>query len=104
MDSGSITTIFVTAITVLGSAKAWRYYEIKLNRKIKSDNYIKDNCAERIAKLEKLLEKASIEKDEMRQTILNLTAQVAELRVKVEYLEHENEELKLPKRKKNIDE
>jgi hypothetical protein len=104
MDGSSITTILVTAITVLGSARAWRYYEIKLSRKEKSDNYIKDNCAERIAKLETLLEKASIEKDEMRATILNLTAQVAELRGKVEYLELENEELKLPKRKRNIDE
>ena len=48
---------------------------------------------ERIAKLEALLEKASVEKDEMRQIILKLTEQVAELRVKVEFLEEENEYL-----------
>jgi hypothetical protein len=54
---------------------------------------MKDNCAERIAKLEAFLEKASIDKDEMRQVILKLTEQVAELRVKVEFLEEENEYL-----------
>jgi hypothetical protein len=34
----------------------------------------------------------------MRETILSLTAQVAELRVKVEYLEGENSKLKRAKR------
>jgi hypothetical protein len=93
MDNNSIYTVLVTAITVLGSARAWSYYEKKAELKEKADNFMKDNCAERIAKLEALLEKASKEKDEMRETILNLTAQVAELRVKVEFLEEENEYL-----------
>lgn len=93
MDSNSIYTVLITAITVLGSTRAWRYYERKAMQKEKAENFMKDNCAERIAKLEALLEKASVEKDEMRNTILNLTAQVAELRVKVEFLEDENEYL-----------
>lgn len=93
MDSESLYTVFITAITVLGSTRAWRYYEKKALMKEKADNYLKDNCAERIAKLEALLEKASSEKDEMRNTILKLTEQVAELRVKVEFLEEENDYL-----------
>lgn len=102
MDTNSIYTVLITAITVLGSTRAWRYYERKALLKEKADNYMKDNCAERIAKLEALLEKASSEKDEMRNTILNLTAQVAELRVKVEFLEDENEYLNnLRESKKN---
>ena len=68
------------------------------------DNYLKYNCEERISKLEKLLQKASQEKDEMRSTILTLTSQVAELRIKVEYLEHENEELKTTRKRRNLDE
>jgi len=104
MDNSTIGTIIITAITVLGSQSAWNFYEKRSSSKEKAENYLKDNCTERINKLESLLEKASIEKDEMRQTILNLTSQVAELRVKVEYLEQENEELKLPKRRKNLDE
>jgi hypothetical protein len=27
MDSNSVYTVLITAITVLGSARAWRYYE-----------------------------------------------------------------------------
>lgn len=93
MDNTSVYTVLITAITVLGSARAWRYYERRAILKEKAENFMKDNCAERIAKLEALLEKASVEKDEMRQVILKLTEQVAELRVKVEFLEEENEYL-----------
>lgn len=93
MDTNSLYTVLITAITVLGSTRAWRYYERKALLKEKADNYMKDNYAERVSKLEALLEKASSEKDEMRNTILNLTAAVAELRVKVKFLEDENDYL-----------
>lgn len=105
MDTNSISTVLITAITVLGSARAWSYYEKRALLKERSDNYMKDDCRDRISKLEQLLEKSSSEKDEMRTTILNLSSQVAELRVKVEYLETENDELiKAMKKKRNINE
>lgn len=105
MDTNSISTVFITAITVLGSARAWSYYEKKALLKERNDNYMKDDCRDRIVKLEQLLEKSSSEKDEMRSTILNLSSQVAELRVKVEYLESENDELiKAMRKKRNINE
>lgn len=63
-------------------------------RKERSEDYMKDECRERIAKLEVLLERSSIEKDDMRSKILDLTREVAELRVKVEFLEDKNIELK----------
>ncbi len=62
-------------------------------RKERSEDYMKDECRERIAKLEVLLERSAIEKDEMRTKILELTREVAELRVKVEFLEDKNKEL-----------
>lgn len=93
MEAQSIYTVLITIITVLGSASAWRYYEKRAIAKEKAENFMKDECRERIAKLEVLLEKSSIEKDEMRQEILKLTSQVSELRVKVEFLEKENDEL-----------
>ncbi len=93
MDANSFYTVLVTAITVLGSASAWRFYEKRSMRKERSEDYMKDECRERIAKLEVLLERSSIEKDEMRTTILTLTREVAELRVKVEFLEEKNKEL-----------
>lgn len=93
MDIESFYTVLITAITVLGSASAWRFYEKRAMRKERSEDYMKDECRERIAKLEILLEKSSIEKDEMREKILELTKEVAQLRVKVEFLEDKNRQL-----------
>ena len=93
MDVQSFYTVLITAITVLGSASAWRFYEKRAMRKERSEDYMKDECRERIAKLEILLEKSSIEKDEMREKILELTREVAQLRVKVEFLEDKNRQL-----------
>lgn len=93
MTVDSIYTVLITAITVLGSTQAWEYYKQRAATKEKEENYIKNNCEDRIAKLEALLEKSSSEKDEMRNTILRLTEQVAELRVKVEFLEKEENQI-----------
>jgi len=90
----SFYTVLITIITVLGSASAWRYYEKRAMRKEKSEDYMKDECRERITKLEILLEKSSSEKDDLRSKILDLTREVAELRIKVEFLESKNKELK----------
>jgi len=93
MDINSFYTVLITTITVLGSASAWRFYEKRAMRKERSEDYMKDECRERIAKLEVLLERSAAEKDEMRNKILELTREVAELRVKVEFLEDKNKEL-----------
>jgi hypothetical protein len=86
----SIYTIVVAIITVLGSAGAWRYYETQSKLKRDDDNFIKRDCRDRIAKLEKLLENSSNEKDDLRKTVLLLSKEVAALRVKVDFLEKEN--------------
>jgi hypothetical protein len=105
MEVDSIYTVIATALSVLFSAGAWRYYERRIGKKETYENFIRDECRERIAKLEVLLEKSSREKDEMRSTIITLSSQVAELRVKVEYLEEENADLhKSIRKKKNLDE
>ena len=90
----NIYTVIITAITVLGSATAFRFYEKKSMRKERDEEFIRHDCKDRIAKLEALLEEAAHEKDEMRSLILKLTAEVAELRIKVEFLTHENTKLK----------
>lgn len=97
MEQESIFTVIITALTLLGSASAWRYYEKRAIAKEKTENFMKDECRERIAKLEVLLEKSSLEKDEMRREILKLTALVSELSVKVDFFEKENNELTLLK-------
>lgn len=93
MQAESIYAVIITLITVLGSAGAWRYYEKRAQDKKDEEDYIKDDCARRIDRLEALLEKSSKEKDELREKILELTKDVAELTIKVKYLEMENKRL-----------
>ena len=89
----SIYAVLATAVTVLGSASAWRYYEKRAIHKERDDDFIRHDCKDRIAKLEALLEAAGKEKDQMRQMILDLTKQVSELKVTVDFLRAENDQL-----------
>lgn len=93
MQNESLWTVLITAITVLGSASAWRFYEKRALRKEKDEDFIRLDCRDRIGKLEVLLQESSKEKDSMRDTILKLTEQVAQLAIKVEFLQKENNEL-----------
>lgn len=93
MDTTTIYTVIATLITVLGSSAAWRFYERRALNKERTENFMKDDCRERIMKMEILLERSSQEKEEMRSEILRLTAEVSELRTKVEFLARENNDL-----------
>ena len=83
----NIYSVIITAITTLGGAAAWRFYEKRAQYKQENDKFLRQDCQSRIAKLEALLEESSREKDEMRAIILNLTAQVAKLETQVLYLQ-----------------
>ena len=89
----SIYTVLITAITVLGGSTAFRYYEKRAIHRERDEDFIRHDCKDRISKLEALLEESAKEKDELRSLVLKLTEQVAELRVKVEYLTAENKKL-----------
>lgn len=93
MEGDSVWTVLITTITVLTSASAWRYYEKRALKRERDEEFIRRDCSDRIAKLEALLTQSSKEKDEMRQTILHLTEQVADLAIKVEFLQKENTDL-----------
>jgi septal ring factor EnvC (AmiA/AmiB activator) len=97
-------SVMITAITVLGGASAFRYYEKRAQRKEKDDEFIRHDCKDRIAKLEALLVEAGREKDTLRDMVLALTREVAALSVKVEFLTKENDKLEkaLPKAKKAL--
>lgn len=86
MENNNIWSVIITAITVLGGSQAFRYYEKRAMRKERDEEFIRHDCKDRIAKLETLLESSSKEKDELRNLVLKLTSEVAELRVKVEFL------------------
>jgi len=82
----NIYSVVITAITVLGGTTAFRFYEKRAMRKERDDEFIRHDCKDRITKLEALLERSSKEKDEMRQQILDLVAEVASLRTEIKYL------------------
>jgi hypothetical protein len=89
-DFNTLYAVLGTIVTVLGSASAWRYYEKRAIHKERDEDFIRHDCKDRISKLEGLLEAASKEKDDLRSMVLDLTKQVAELRVTVNFLRDEN--------------
>lgn len=102
MDSSTVQ-IIITVITVLGSASVWKFLELKLkttseNKKNQLENndgvQYRDDLKNRVRNLEDLLAMSSKEKDELRDSVLQLVAEVNSLRVKVDYLEKENQRLK----------
>ena len=102
MDS-SVLQIVLTVLGVLGSGAIWKYLETRLKTKSQekkdelenSDSVqYRDDLKHRVRNLEALLSQNGEEKDELREQVLALTAEVHALRVKVEFLEKENERLK----------
>ena len=87
MDSNSIYTVLITAITVLGGSQAFRFYEKRAMHRERDEDFIRHDCKDRISKLEALLEESAKEKDELRKMVLDLTREVAALRVKVDFFE-----------------
>jgi peptidoglycan hydrolase CwlO-like protein len=97
----NLYTVLISIVTVLGSATAFRYYEKRALHKERDDDFIRNDCRDRIAKLEALLFESSREKDDLRKMVLDLTKQVAQLSVKVEFLTKENDALN-KRTKKNV--
>ena len=102
MQQESLWTVLVTAVTILGSTSAWRFYEKRALRKEKDEDFVRLDCRDRIGKLEVLLQESSKEKETMRLTILKLTESVAQLAIKVEFLQKENNELHATLKKNSV--
>jgi hypothetical protein len=83
----NIYTVIITAITTLGGASTWRYFEKRAQNKEDNERWIKNDCSSRISKLEALLQESSDEKEIMRAQILKLVEEVSALRVEIKYLQ-----------------
>jgi len=99
----NVTQIIITIVTVAGSASVWKFLEARLKTRIeeKKNNYenndgvqYRDDLKNRVRNLESLLATSSDEKDNLRLQVLKLTEEVSALRIKVEFLEKENQRLK----------
>lgn len=102
MPQESVWTVLITALTILGSTSAWRFYEKRALRKEKDEDFVRLDCRDRIGKLEVLLQESGKEKETMRLTILKLTESVAQLAIKVEFLQKENNELHATLKKNSV--
>jgi|TARA_B100001094_G_C17804578_1_gene610772 predicted nuclease with TOPRIM domain len=100
----SVTEIVTIVGGVLGTAGLWKFAEarMKIRAEQKKDETVnsdgiqyRDDLKRRVTKLEELLDESSKEKDELRSLVLKLTEEVSALRTKVEFLEKENERLKM---------
>ena len=91
----NIYTVIITAITTLGGASAWRYFEKRASHKEDNERWIKNNCQTRISKLEALLEKNSQEKDELRALVLHLSTEVAKLQTEIAFLQTQSKKSNL---------
>lgn len=100
---GDYTQVIITIVGVLGSGAVWKYMEARLKSKTDQQKYeqenndgvqYRDDLKHRVRNLEALLAQNGEEKDELRNQVLELTAEVNALRVKVEFLEKENDRLK----------
>jgi len=99
----NITQIIITVATVAGSAGIWKFFEARLRvkseeKKSQLENsdgvQYRDDLKDRVRNMESLLARSADEKDELREQVLQLTAEVHALRVKVDFLEKENDRLK----------
>ena len=95
------TTIIVTAITAIGSTGAWTYYQNKLKLKYDSKkddksehNLFRDDLRERVAILETKLDEERAAKQKTTEEVIELRTKLTEYKVRLEFLEKENERLK----------
>ena len=94
----------ITIAAVAGSTALWSFLSERIKAKtearrelLKNDDSLqfRDDLKNRVRNMEALLAKSSEEKDELRDKVLELTSEVSSLKVKVEFLEKENERLKM---------
>jgi hypothetical protein len=95
------TTIIVTAITAIGSTGAWTFYQNRLKLKYDSKkedksehNLFRDDLRERVAILETKLDEERVAKQKTTEEVIELRTKLTEYKVRLEFLEKENERLK----------
>lgn len=91
----------ITIVTVLGSAGAWQFYQSRLKLKHEErkedkgeQTLFRDDLRERVAVLEEKLEQAYKEKNEVSERLASVMTELAEYKVRLEFLEKENDRLR----------
>ena len=93
--SENLTTIIISLITVLFGGGAWKFYEFLVNKtsdekksqKTEQTMY-RDDLKSRVGKLED-------DKEDCMKSLMEISSKLSSLETKVEFLERENNELKI---------
>jgi len=93
--SDNITTIIITAISVMFGAGGWKFYEFLIRNKREKDKEDKTEQTIYRDDLRTRVDKLETYKDDCVMTMLELKTELAQLRVTVEFLEKENNILKI---------
>lgn len=93
--SDNITTIIITAISVMFGAGGWKFYEFLIRNKREKDKEEKSEQTIYRDDLRTRVDKLETYKDDCVMTMLELKTELAELKVTVEFLEKENNILKI---------
>ena len=96
-----VTQIILTVATVLTSAGAWQFYQNRMKMKHAEKKHdqseqtlFREDLRERVAILEQKLEDAYKEKNKTAQRLAEVMQEVAAHKVRIEFLEKENDRLK----------
>lgn len=91
----------ITIVTVLGSAGAWQFYQSRMKLKHQErqedkgeQTLFRDDLRERVAILEDKLEQAYNEKNKVSERLALVMTELAEYKVRLEFLEKENNRLR----------
>jgi len=100
VESTDIITLLIALVGTLGGASAWQYYQKRLEIKARQDkeenrerHVYRDDLRERVAILETRLEESRANRDDLMQQLQTLSEETAALRVEVQFLRQERENL-----------
>ena len=91
----NLTTIIITTISVMFGAGGWKFYEFLIRNKREKDKEDKSEQSIYRDDLKIRVDKLEIYKDDCVMTMLDLKTELAKLKVTVEFLQKENEVLKI---------
>ena len=88
-----MTTIIITVLSVAGGAGAWKFYEFLIRNKREKEkdimteqNMYRDDLRARVEKLEG-------DKESCQLQLTDITAELAAIKVKLDFIERENDRL-----------
>ena len=95
----NLTTIIISLITVLFGGGAWKFYEFLVKKKSQDKQTEKSEQTMYRDDLKNRVDKLEEDKEECMKSLMDISNKLSSLETKVDFLEKENNELKIKLRK-----